>query len=314
MIELVSKHTRDVAKIREIPADNIHVGVDEMLLLEKPSSAELDALAQKFDLERGNLDDALDKDELPRLDHDMHHGYLYVRFPFTHRDGSPTTRPLLAIYNETDLIIIFPERPESLVQLFSEQSDFSTRSSQTALLKLLANIFNNYDVYIKKMGLTIKAIIDKMRKRNLASEDFVSFVLIEDQVNSFRSALTPMVPLLHRLAASRHLRLTSSESDLLEDVTLAVEQSIHLCDTNASRIVSIREAYATLSNNSLNRTMKTLTLATLLVAAPNLIFGMYGMNVHLPFQWENWGYYFALSLAVLLILLVILWARRRRLL
>ena len=94
---------------------------------------------------------------------------------------------------------------------------------------------------------------------------------------------------------------------------VAAQQSISICDANAKRITSIRDAYTTLSNDSLNRIMKTLTIATVLIAAPNLIFSMYGMNIRLPLQHEDASFVAVLILAAIILALFIIWGKRRRL-
>ena len=77
-------------------------------------------------------------------------------------------------------------------------------------------------------------------------------------------------------------------------------------------IVNIREAYATITSNNLNRTMKVLTAATMLIALPNVFFGMYGMNIDLPFQQEAWAYGFVLGMTLLATVVVVFLARARR--
>ena len=114
------------------------------------------------------------------------------------------------------------------------------------------------------------------------------------------------------MPASKHLTLTSSDRDLIEDIVLSVEQSIHICNTNVARIVSVREAYAALSNNSLNRTMKALTAATLFIALPNVVFGMYGMNVSLPIQHQPWAFLAITAGTITAVVGVILIAKRQR--
>ena len=59
--------------------------------------------------------------------------------------------------------------------------------------------------------------------------------------------------------------------------------------------------------------MKTLTIATLLLAAPNLIFSMYGMNVKLPLQHSDVSFLATLALAVIVVILFIIWGKKRRL-
>ena len=58
--------------------------------------------------------------------------------------------------------------------------------------------------------------------------------------------------------------------------------------------------------------MKTLTVLTVLIALPNVFYGMYGMNVPLPFEKEPWAYGAIVLFTVLLIFLVYSLAKRFR--
>jgi magnesium transporter len=76
--------------------------------------------------------------------------------------------------------------------------------------------------------------------------------------------------------------------------------------------VNIREAYSSISSNNLNRTMKVLTVATVIIALPNLFYGMYGMNVPLPLQHEPWAYWVMLGFTGVVVVFGLWFARRKR--
>ena len=59
--------------------------------------------------------------------------------------------------------------------------------------------------------------------------------------------------------------LVEEDQDIIEDLLLNNEQSIEACNSNIKSIVNIREAYSSISSNNLNRTMKILTGATVLI-------------------------------------------------
>ena len=59
--------------------------------------------------------------------------------------------------------------------------------------------------------------------------------------------------------------------------------------------------------------MKVLTAITILLAIPNVFYGMYGMNIALPFQGEAWAYPVITGFTVLLIGIVYIFAKRLRL-
>ena len=82
--------------------------------------------------------------------------------------------------------------------------------------------------------------------------------------------------------------------------------------SNTKTIVNIREAYSTITSNELNRTMKILTVATMLMALPNVIFSMYGMNVNLPFAHHPLAYFIVVGTTLLIVALAVWFAKKKR--
>ena len=119
---------------------------------------------------------------------------------------------------------------------------------------------------------------------------------------------------MQRIQADRSIALSGSNSDDITDAILATQQYIGICNSNARRITSIRDAYSTMTNNSLNSIMKTLTVATMLIAIPDLVFSFYGMNVHVPMQETRNSFLIVTAIAVVATIAVIIWAKKRHLL
>jgi magnesium transporter len=281
---------------------------------EAPSERELEALAEKFNLELGHLQDALDEDEMPRLEKEPNASYIFVRFAYQNADGDVDTAPLLFVFAETVLLTISLVRLPSLDKFLSGKIEVATTQRAKLLLQMLHHIVDQYDTYINNTSKKIKLIRSRLRGHEISNQDFVDFVTIEDELNEFLGALQPTNATLRRLLVGRHLPLFDEDQDIIEDLLLNNEQSIEACNTNIKSIVNIREAYSSISSNNLNRTMKLLTAATVIVAVPNLFYGMYGMNVPLPFQQEPWMYWVILGLSITTIVLGIRFARRKRIL
>jgi magnesium transporter len=278
-----------------------------------PTANELDQLANQFDLDRGNLTDALDADEVPRFERTDNHEYIFLRYALEKKDSTTKTEPLLLIINNQNFITVSTEVPPFLDKLTQADSSLDTTNPTQLFLDILDSIYDDYDFYIKNISRKIHHIVSKMHAHKLENEDFVNFVMIEDQISNFLGALTPMQAILHRVLVGSHTLLTANESDQMDDILLGIEQSINSCNSDSRRIISIREAYSTLSNNSLNRSMKALTAATLILALPNVVFGMYGMNIGLPIQDAAWAYPVIVGTTLIVIVLIIIWARKRRL-
>lgn len=282
--------------------------------VESPTLEEITHLTNKFQLDSGHMNDILDSDEMPRLEKEGDLIYLFVRYAYTNEEKELTTAPLLFVVGKDILITIASHNLPRLQHFTSEKIDFSTTQRTKLLLQIMDQVVDQYEAYINNISRQIKMIRSRLRSHDVANQDFIDFVLIEDELNDFLSALLPTTAILRRLMLGRHIPLFADDEDLVEDLLLNNEQSIEGCRSNVKSIVNIREAYATITTNNLNRTMKILTAATMLIALPNVFFGMYGMNIDLPFQQEVWAYAFVIGLTVVATLLVIALARARRIL
>jgi magnesium transporter len=275
--------------------------------VESPTPEEIDLLVERFKLDPGHLEDAVDADEMPRLEKEGELTYIFVRYAYTNEELELTTAPLLFVVGQDTLITVALHSLPRLQRFISGKVEFFTTQRTKLVLQIMDQIVDQYEVFINNIGRQIKIIRSRLRSHNVENQDFIDFVLIEDELNEFLSALLPTTAILRRLLLGRHIPLFESDQDIVEDLLLNNEQSIEGCQSNIKSIVNIREAYSTISSNNLNRSMKLLTAATVMLALPNVIFGMFGMNLPIPIANEQWAYgviimsTFILSVAVYLI-------------
>jgi magnesium transporter len=280
--------------------------------VESPTPEEAEQLIQKFDLDPGHLEDALDADEMPRLEKEGDLTYIFVRYAYTNDELELETAPLLFIIGPNLLITIALQNLPRLQRFLNGKIDFATTQRTKLVLQILHQIVDQYEVFINNIGRQIKLIRSRLRGHDISNQDFIDFVLIEDELNEFLSSLLPTTAILRRLLLGRHIPLYAEDQDIVEDLLLNNEQSIEGCRSNVKSIVNIREAYSTITSNNLNRSMKILTAATVVIALPNVFYGMYGMNIQLPFQEHIWAYPAIVSFTILLTLTVVVIGRKRR--
>ncbi len=274
--------------------------------VEHPTTEEIDFLVEKYELDAGHVGDALDSEEMPRLEREGDTIYMFLRYAYVEDDLDLSTAPLLVIISPKALITIALYSMPRLQHFTSGKIQFSTTQKTKLLLQILGQIVDQYDVYINNIGKRIKSIRTRLRTHDIVNQDFIDFVTLEDELNEFLSGLQPMSAMLHRLLIGKHIPLYAQDEDIVEDLTLASEQSIEACSSHIKSIASIRDAHATIASNNLNRSMKILTAATVLIALPNVFYGMYGMNVALPFQHETWTYAAVVGTTVGLMIIIYL--------
>lgn len=280
--------------------------------VEDPSEREIDLIVDKFNLERSIIEDALDENEMPRLEKEGDISYIFVRFVMKNEENELVTMPLLFIFGSELLMTVSLVRLPSLSMFVQGKIEFATTQRAKLVLQILQQIGEHYDAYITATSKQIKLIRAHLKGHEIGNQDFIDFVTIEDELNEFLSALIPTNATLRRLMLGRYMPLFEEDQDIVEDLLLNNEQSVEACNSNMKSISNIREAYSSISANNLNRTIKVLTIATVMIAIPNLFYSMYGMNVDLPWQHEPWFYWTLMAFTVGLVLAVAYIARRKK--
>jgi magnesium transporter len=80
------------------------------------------------------------------------------------------------------------------------------------------------------------------------------------------------------------MKLYEDDQDLLEDVLIENKQALEMSSIYSSILSGTMEAFSSVINNNLNAVMWRLTLLTVILAVPTIIYSFYGMNTaDLPF-------------------------------
>lgn len=279
---------------------------------EAPSESEIDELVKRFNLEPGYIQDALDEDEVPRLEKEGSQSYIFVRYAYRNSEGDMDTAPLLIVFDAEFVLTISSFHLPAVDALLKGRINFATTQRTKLILLILSHISDQYDVFISQTSRRIKQIRSRLRGQAITNQDLIYFVTIEDELNEFLASLLPTNATLRRLLVGKQLPLYEEDKDIVEDLLLNNEQSIEAIRSNLRSTSNIRDAYSSISSNNLNQIITLLTLATILVALPNVFFGMYGMNIPLPFQNATWAFPAIVALNVVLILTIIVFARKKR--
>ncbi|RIM68712.1 magnesium transporter CorA family protein, partial [Staphylococcus arlettae] len=116
---------------------------------------------------------------------------------------------------------------------------------------------------------------------------------------------------LFRLPAIKRFE---ADEELLEDLIIENKQAVETTELYTNILESITTSYASLLSNEMNNTMKTLTLFTVFLTLPTLVFSFFGMNVPLPIDdhsYISWIIVIGLSLILVSIVGAFLWRKQK---
>ncbi|MGH7195910.1 MAG: CorA family divalent cation transporter, partial [Candidatus Saccharimonadales bacterium] len=238
--------------------------------------------------------------------------YIFVRFADKNKDGDFDTLPLLFVFGEEILMTISLKHLPSLDSFTGGKINFATTQRARLVLQILQQVGEHYDGYISGTSRQIKSIRARLRGHEIGNQDFIDFVTIEDELNEFYSSLQPMNAMLRRLLLGRHIPLYEDDRDIVEDILLNNEQSMEACTSNIKSIRNIREAYSAISSHNLNRTIKILTVATVVITIPLSITAIYSMNVALPGQHDPNAFWAIIAAILIVVILLFVVGRRKR--
>ncbi len=251
------------------------------LHLESPSEVELETIAEQYSLDIDLLRDGVDPNESPRIERDGDAVYIYTRFCLPEAEKM-TTAPLLIMHGKGIVLTISQRQFSYVDQLISGSTEIITSKRARLVIEILSSINAGYKRRINTVSRKIWQTRARLDKAQIANEDFIAFIDIEEDLNDFLLVLEPMAAVLNSLLNGRFMRLYEEDKDIIEDLSLGNQELTQLAQSRLSTLRNIREAYSTITANNLNRVFKLMTSITILMGIFTLITGIYSMNIKLP--------------------------------
>jgi len=213
-----------------------------------------------------------------------------------------TTEPMVFIITETEIISIVRQVRPFTDRLLSDPDLVSTQKTKF-LLRVLLHCIARYRTALTDINRQI--LNTRGTIRILGDEDVLSLVEIEETLTNFNSALVPLIGIFEKISLGKVVPLFERDKDILEELIVSGREIVDWCKLNIKSAVNIREAHSTILTNSLNRTIKFLSSMTIIITIPNIIAGLFGMNVALPFQEHAQAFLFVLGLIVLFVAVLV---------
>lgn len=287
--------------------------VEQMVWVHVPDKkVDITQLAQTYGLDANIVRDVYDRHELPRSEYKNAVQYTFIRTPASAGARTDATVPLLVIIKQGHFFTISPSAPlapSRIVQFLASNTD----RPAALFVATLASVVAEYETRVNGLEEKIASARKRLRSHEVKNADFIEFVTIDDRLSEYGGNLEGLAGITQHMLANRHQLFSARDLEAIEDIALHTKQLLASISASSTTISSIQSAYSTIANNTLNQRMKMLTVITILLAIPNVFYGMYGMNVALPLQDEPWAYPAITGGTLLLILLVCILAKRYRL-
>ena len=256
-----------------------------------PSQAEVERLLYEFELVPEFIKASLDEQESSYIDKDdeAHQTLAIVNYP-DEDDSSDweidtyITLPIGIIFTK-DYLFTICTRENSTVERMEhgKVKNLDTRYRTQFLLNILLLISQEYLADLRQIErmseATEKKLYEKMRNKEL-----IDTLVLSKSLVYFSTSLKAEQITLEKILRSRQIPMYEEDRELLEDVMIEIRQAIEMCNIYSDLSTKMTDSFSNVINNNMNIIMKRLTVITLVMSIPNMVYGFYGMNVTgLPF-------------------------------
>ena len=276
---------------------------------EKPTEANLQWLAG-LKLDEDTLRDAVDPYEVPRLERDAVWTYYIARLPDTNDELGGFTTPILFAISDKYLVTVSRDNLGSLWQPFMERDRIPTTQRGKLFLAIIGAIIEQYERQLAVINRRMRAIM--LDVSNIRAGDVAIFTENERKVNDYLDALVPMNSSLEKLLNSNALKLFDNDADMVEDLSIDLEQLIARCKSQLRTITNLRDSYRAMMDSQLNATMRLLTIITVVMTSPTVVAGIVGMTVQLPGGGTIADFWWIIGLTGLAVVVVAVYLLRKR--
>ncbi len=245
----------------------------------------LEEAAKLAQIDFADIADSLDIYELPRIERENGAIIIYLRIPFEKKkELLKHTELLTLIITKNYFITISKEKSEFIEQFLNKckSQEVATTQATKLLLQILNLISASYTKKVRDIRDNIAKKTSQISK--ITNELIVELLKYEEILQEYLLSLTPTKNIIAAILSGTYLALFEEDKDLLDDLQISIQQSLDICNITLKNLVAMRDSYQIIFTNELNRAIKFLTGFTIILTIPNIISGIYGMNVGLPLQ------------------------------
>ncbi|MFT3952159.1 MAG: magnesium transporter CorA family protein [Oscillospiraceae bacterium] len=278
----------------DAPAPGCWISVTE------PTEAEIRSLIEEYGLDSGFVRSSLDEEESSRVEIEDDQTLIIVDTAVAETQSENTV-----VYYTMPVGIITTEHYVFTVSLrqnsvLSEIAGGAVRNLQTHLktrfvLQCLLRITARFLQYLKQID-KISYQMEQQLHGSMKNKELIQLLGLEKSLVYFSTSLKANDVTLERILRGRVIKLYEEDQDLLEDVLIEVKQAIEMANIYSGILSGMMDAFASVISHNLNTVMWRLTVITIIMAIPTMVFSFFGMNTKLPIS-NTW---MAMGIAVVL--------------
>lgn len=264
-----------------------------------PDHEDFEKLQTKYKIDEDTISDILDPDEQPRIEVEDDYKVIIVRFPIINRETDTLwhTEPLSIIYSTNQVITVCRKRCDILDKIKKDEKT----SREEFILNIIYYIAESYLRFLKELNKRVleskKALQEHIRKKEL-----MALLEVENSYTLYMAGIKGTVAVLDKLEKMRGFVKSEDAQEVAEDARIELAQATEVVTSYSKMLKSIKETFESVINMDSNTYINRLTMWNIILIAPTIVVGFYGMNMKLPFAEYDSAAWIVLTAIILLLM------------
>lgn len=259
----------------------------------RPTESELKVLAKKHRFHELDIEDCLSEHERPKLE--SYDEYLFIVFHIAY--GTAGGRMLKAEVNifvgESYLVTVHDGNLDILSDLRQElqkseakRRQYMDKGTGFFLYRLMEHLFESGFPLVEGITKKLRRLEDTLFAREEGPEAFREVLTIKRNIITMRSILLPQRTLVAAIQHQGTRFLGQHLQPYFDDILDAIERQWSLLDSAKELSEALHDTQESWLTFKTNAVVRALTVVSVTLLPLNIVSGLYGMNVPLPYQ-EN---------------------------
>ncbi len=279
--------------------------------------SDIEKISQHFGIHPLLIEDILSLEQRPKMDEID--GLLFCLLNMLYFDKQKAcveTEQVSIVLGNTFVISFQDDATRDVFNLIRDRlrinnSKLRISNADYLCYALLDTIVDNYYEVMEQLGEKMEnleeEIIRRSNKRSLA------------RINSLRKELiilkrnvAPVRDMIYNIIKTESELIAERTTKYFKDVHDHIVQAADLTDNYRDMMLNMQDLYLSNVNLKTNEVMKVLAIVTCLLAPATVIGGIFGMNFDvIPYAHQQWGFYLAVGLMLIIPIAMLIVFRRR---
>jgi magnesium transporter len=311
---MIKYYQTQYQKIEELPERTPHCWIN----ISPPfNQEELELLAQDLQIPYEFFSDSLDIDERSRYEIEDDVKLIVVKTPVQNEQeimgAMYSTIPIGIVLTDEHLITISSYENWVIDKFLSNKvKGFNPQDKTRFVLQIMQNCTARFLNCLKDLNQNRNRIEAELY-HTMRNEGIKDLLGIEKSLVFFVTSIRANELLMMKMHNTNLIGTKKEEefSDMMDDILIDTSQALEMANTYTNILSGTMDAYASIISNNLNVIIQQLTIITIGLMVPNLVFSFFGMNLHFGLENQHNVIWLVLCLSILATL-SLLWVFRQK--